>query len=124
MNTLRIWIPLLPPGINASYGVGNRKGKADMYKTNEALIWQRGAALIIGSEAARQNWADDSKYYEIVIKFSNWNMDADGPIKLVIDTVATKLGFNDKRILKQSSEKIKSEEKGVWIELKPYEQSV
>lgn len=90
-----------------------------MYKTAKALIWQQGAALIIGSEAGNQGWVDNSKYYELEIKFSNWNMDEDGPVKLVQDTIAEKLGFNDKRILRQCSEKIKSEDKGVWIELRP-----
>ncbi len=119
MSYLKIWIPLLPPGINESYGVVNRRGKADMYKTEKALIWQQGAALIIGAEAGRQGWVDDSRYYEIKITLQNSNHDEDASVKIVQDTVAEKLGFNDKRIMEQSSRKIQAEEKGVWIELRP-----
>lgn len=118
MSYLRIWVPILPPGINQSYGVVNRQGKGDMYKTQDALIWQAGAALIIGSEAAQQNWMDDSKFYEIKITLYNSRHDVDANLKIVLDTVAEKLGFNDKKIVEQSSKKIQSNEKGILIELK------
>lgn len=117
MSNLKIWIPLLPPSLNETYGVVNRAGKGDLYKNESALIWQTGAALIIGSEAAQQNWVDDSKFYGIKVTLQNSRTDVDASIKLIIDTIATKLGFNDNRILEQSSRKIKSEEKGVWVEL-------
>jgi Holliday junction resolvase RusA-like endonuclease len=105
LSILKITIKSCPPGINATYGVNTQSHKK-VYKSDQAVAWQNGAALIIGSEAGKQDWKDDSKYYEIEIIFQHPRLDVDAPVKLVIDTVATKLGFNDGRIIKQSSEKI------------------
>lgn len=111
---LKIWIPLLPPGINQTYRIGN----GHMYKSREANDWAADAAMVIGSAAV--DWVDESEYYEICIELHNDRHDVDAPIKLVIDTVAAKLGFNDNRIMKQCSEKKMSNEKGIMIELRPY----
>ena len=113
-----IFIPLNPPGINQTYGYGQGR----VYMTDVARSWSEGAAFIVGSEAGMQNWEDIFDYYQIFIKFNNWNLDVDAPIKLVIDTVTRKLGFDDKRILRQCSEKINSGEKGVWVTLENYEE--
>lgn len=121
MSTLKIFVPLLPPGLNQSYGIGKTdEDKGFLYKTSPASQWAEQAALIIGSEAGIQEWVDDAEYYEIIIKFSNFRQDVDAPLKLVIDTISQKLGFNDKRIMKQCSEKVKLDVPGVQIELNPY----
>jgi Holliday junction resolvase RusA-like endonuclease len=112
---LKIFLPNLPPGINQTYLIGNKH----LYKSEKARDWENQASLIIGSEAAVQDWVDDSDFYEVDIKLQNSNHDVDAYTKLVIDCLTQKLGFNDNRILKQCSEKIKADEKGVWIELKP-----
>lgn|SRR3990167_2748166 len=115
MSKLLIWIPLLPPGINETYLIGNKH----FYKSEKAKRWEEDAAYIIGSEA--QEWEDKSEWYGINITLCNSNYDVDSSIKIVIDTISRKLGFNDKRILKQCSEKVKSDEKGIMIELYPIE---
>lgn len=117
------FIPNLPPGLNQTYGVTSVGGKARMYKNPVALQWAEKASLVIGAKAGEIDWKDDSKEYEIIIQFNNWRMDTDGPVKLVQDTLATKLGFNDKKITKQSSERTKGGVPGVLIILKPYERT-
>lgn len=115
-----VYIPNNPPGLNQTYKVGRRGRKSNLYKAEEAIDWAAKAALIIGSEAAISGWKDVSKYYSIYIRFSSRH-DVDAPIKLIIDTLTSKLGFNDNRIKKQCSEKINYKEKeGVWISLEPY----
>lgn len=113
---MEIFIPLLPPGLNATYRISGSR----LYKSEEATAWENDAALIIGSEAARQEWADNSEFYQIEIKFSNWRQDVDAPVKLILDCISQKLGFNDKRIMKQCSEKVNLKEPGVLITLEPY----
>ena len=115
---LSIFIPLLPPGINQTYGIKiDKAGKPSMYKRPKAITWSVDASLIIGAKAAEVDF-EFSKYYEIYIEFNNWRMDVDAPIKLIIDTVSQKLGFDDKYILKQTSVKKKGGEKSVLIVLK------
>lgn len=115
-----IFIPLNPPGLNGTYQISSASGKAHMFKSSEANLWATQAALLIGAKAGEVDWKDDSQFYEISIKFTNLRQDSDAPIKLIIDTLSQKLGFNDKRIMKQCSEKVEGEIKGVLIELKPY----
>lgn len=113
-----VFIPVFSPGLNQTY----KTGRGRFYKSKEAKEWQAKAALIIGSAAAEQEWVDDSKYYEILIEFNHPRQDVDAPIKLIIDTVSQKLGFNDKKIKRQCSEDIKDlSESGVWITLQSYE---
>lgn len=114
MSSLKIWIPILPPGLNQTY----KTGKGHFYKSEEAKSWENDAALIIGSEAG--DWVDDSEFYEINLTLQNSRHDVDAYTKLVTDCLCHKIGINDNRILKQCSEKIISDKKGIWIELKPY----
>lgn len=93
-----------------------------MYKSQEANDWAAKAALIIGSEAGFSDWKDKEEFYNIEIIFSQLRCDVDGPVKLVIDTLSQKLGFNDNRIKKQSSEKFDLGYRGVWIILEPYQE--
>jgi Holliday junction resolvase RusA-like endonuclease len=117
-----VFVPVFPPGLNDTYRCGKGvDGKIVFYKTKEATEWQEKAALIVGSEAAIQEWEDDSKYYEIWIEFNNWRQDFDAPIKLVTDTISLKLGFNDKRIMWGHIGKVDSEQDGVLIKLMSYE---
>lgn len=118
MSILTVFIPTLPPGLNQTY----KTGKGNFYKSSEAKEWQAQASLIIGAEAGHQNWVDDSKFYEIELFIQNSRHDTDAFIKLVMDTLTQKLGFDDKRIKKIISEKITSTEKGLTIRLSPYEQ--
>lgn len=119
MANFSIHIPLDPPGINDTYKISSKSGKAEMYKSAEANLWSAQAALLIGAKAGESNWVDDSQHYELSIIFTNWRLDIDAPIKLVVDCLSQKLGFNDNRITKLTIEKNKSIGKGVYLELKP-----
>ncbi len=116
MAILTVFIPILPPGLNQTYKIGN----GNFYKSYEAKRWQAQAALIIGEAAGYQNWIDDSKFYELELTIQNSNHDTDAYIKLVMDTLTKKLGFNDKRILKIVVEKIVANKKGINIRLRNY----
>lgn len=120
MSTLTVKINSCPPGINSTYGI--KKGSKGLYKEDEATNWATKASYVIGSAAGNQGWEDQSKYYSIEIIFSHPRLDVDAPIKLVIDTVAQKLGFNDFRISKQYSEVIRSENESVTIILRGADQ--
>lgn len=120
----KVWIPLLPPSSNMTYQITSRSGKAVMYKSQEANDWAANAALIIGAEAGELGWEDDSAFYDLEVIFSKLRGDVDGPIKLLQDTLAIKLGFNDNRIKKQSSEKSDLGDPGVWIILEPHKEKV
>jgi Holliday junction resolvase RusA-like endonuclease len=97
------FIPISPPGINETYKITSQGG-VRMYKVTEANDWSAHAALIIGSEAAIQDFElTQEREWEIRILFSNWRQDVDAPVKLVIDTVAIKLGVDDRCFIEQSS---------------------
>lgn len=113
--TFECWIPLLPPGINETYGYGRGR----VYMTHKAQRWKRDAALIIGAEAGRIGWEDYGGKYEIEIVTYGSRMDVDAPVKLIIDTVTRKLGFDDSRVMHQSSDIIRDTEKeGVYVVLR------
>lgn len=124
MGTLIVKIDSCPPGINQTYGIkGDRgKGQKGLYKTPEATNWATKASYIIGNAAGNQGWEDQSKYYSIEIIFSHPLLDVDAPIKLIIDTVAQKLNFSDRRIVEQSSRKIVDDKESVTIILRDADQ--
>ena len=112
------WIPLLPPGINRTYG----KGRGRVYLTHEARAWSKGAALVIGAEAGKIGWKDYGGEYEIQITMYGSRLDVDAPVKLILDTVTRKLGFDDSHVIMQSSKTVRDTDKeGVMIVLKGME---
>ncbi|RJQ27299.1 hypothetical protein C4577_01655 [Candidatus Parcubacteria bacterium] len=117
---LKIFIPDLPPGLNESYGIYSVTNKAHMYKTAKATGWSEKASLIIGARAGEEGWEDIEEAYEIYMGICGSKADVDAPVKLIMDTVSKKLGFNDNKFYKQTSEKIKVGEVGLYIEIKPY----
>ena len=108
-------IPSLPPGINATY----KTGRGGFYKSAEAVLWQQKASYIIGAHANWMGWEDDAEFYKIYIEIRGSLADVDASVKLIIDTITQKLGFDDSRILEQSSKKVKSDEKGILVRLIP-----
>lgn len=121
MTDLIIEIPVIPIGLNDTYKVTSRSGKARIYKDPAAVDWQAKAALFIGTEAARQDWEYKKGGYSIRIELFNVKHDSDAFQKLVIDTVAEKLDFNDREIIEQSSIKINDPDKsGIKITLKEW----
>lgn len=111
--SFEIYIKENPPGINKTYKISNSR----MYKDDVAVKWQYDTALQIGAKAGTDNWTDKYKHYAIYIQFGNCKQDVDAPIKLVIDTLTQKLGFDDSRIIKQCSHKILGGKNGVIISL-------
>ncbi|MBU2177706.1 MAG: hypothetical protein KJ556_21650 [Gammaproteobacteria bacterium] len=99
-----VWIPFLPPGINQQYG---RSKIGRVYLKPGARVWKSHAAIVVGARAGLIDWKDCDKPFSIKIYVVGSKSDADAYIKTVIDTVCTKLGFDDKRIASQSSEKCK-----------------
>lgn len=119
---MRFVISPNPPGINETYKIGKNKktDKRFFYKSEVATAWAADAALQIGAQAGLQNWEDISDYYQISIIFTNFNLDVDAPLKLCLDVLSQKLGFNDNRIMKASIEKIISIKDEIIIDLEPY----
>lgn len=114
---LDIEIPLNPPGINSTY----RIGKKHLYKSSESKTWSDSASQIIKNAANLIGWEHkEGNLYKVYISFTNLRMDVDGPIKLVLDTLAQSLDFNDKIIQQVCIEKLKSEEPMTKIELRNY----
>lgn len=96
MNKFEVFIPVLPPGINDTYKPSKTKeGKPYIYKNPKAKKWQADAALLIGSAANVAEFVPSDRI-KIDITTQGANLDVDAPAKLVIDTIAEKLGFNDK----------------------------
>jgi Holliday junction resolvase RusA-like endonuclease len=96
---IEILIPHLPPGINQTYRIVKRNGKAGLAKTPAANRWDRDAALIVGAAAGRLDFEPDlAANYQIVIRWWGGKHDTDAHLKLVQDCVTRKLGFDDDQI--------------------------
>lgn len=107
---VRIDIPFLPPGINSNYGFGNRK----VYKTRETTDWSEKAGLIIGSTINASGWNyQEGREYGLVLIWSGTKLDVDAPVKVIMDTITRKIGFDDKHIKYVSSHKRESKEEGL-----------
>lgn len=97
-NTFEVFIPILPPGVNETYGV-NRSHKRPVFKKAEAVQWQDGAAKAIGAAAGEQGFIfGPEDTFAVRLEFHKSNYDVDAGVKITIDTLAQKLGFNDNRI--------------------------
>jgi hypothetical protein len=133
-GTLFVQLDALPPGINTQYGVGRgrerelpyltegRGGKPRIYLTEQAEKWAAQAALVIGARAGVTGWEHEHSNYGLLTVFSGTKMDVDAPIKLVIDTVTRKLGFDDRLIVEQASIRIAHEKESLLIVLYPCEE--
>jgi len=111
---MKLYYEIHPPGINATYKVTGSR----MYKSDIAVDWQTSAALAIGSKAGEIDWKDSHDYYGINIYTANKNMDVDATVKLVIDTIAQKLDFNDKRITEiHVYKELDKDYEGIFLEL-------
>lgn len=92
---LSVSVPL-PPGLNQTYKTTSNSGI--IYKDRKTVEWQNDAALLIGSAAGVQNFERDN-WYSVVLEFKSDRMDIDAPVKVVLDTLARKLNFNDRQII-------------------------
>lgn len=80
-----------PPGINATY----RSGRGRWYKTARARQWQQDALLLLRAAGIRTLPAG-SYWLALALTLCTVRLDADAPLKLVIDTVAEALGIDDR----------------------------
>lgn len=117
---LDVDIPLEPPGINQTYKITCVSGKARMYKSKKAKTWATDAALIIGS-GGRDFTFNIKSDYLVKIDFAAKGYDVDAPVKLILDTLCQKLGFNDKYIDELHIKKNNSIAIGIRVRL--YEQT-
>lgn len=116
---IKIWIPIVPPGINATYGV-NCKSRQKVYKTKEAKQWEKDAIMPIRSAANSVGFVVDPKKDKLIISIvmQGSGHDVDAPIKMIVDTVARTLCFDDKIVTNvHSSIDREHPERGVLIEV-------
>lgn len=120
-NSLSVYIPILPPGINATYKVSPFSGKK-IYKNATAVKWAEGAAHLIRNASSLQEWTDNCETYDLYMEIWGWRGDVDSHIKLVQDTVCQSLGFDDKRIRSVCSRKMDGAQSqpGISIKLNGY----
>ncbi len=113
-----VLIPFLPPGINAQYT--RHKYTRQVILTTKARRWKQDAALEIGARAGLLGWEASEGRYDIEILVGGSRSDADAYVKTVVDTVTQKLGFDDRRVRKVMSEKVKGKKlwaRYVWEEI-------
>ena len=117
----RLFIPVLPPGINQTYKVSKFGG---FYKSEAAKSWEREVRQHFELALDEQGFSDSSDYYQVEITWAGSRHDADAFMKITIDTLAFELGINDNRILDKHITKLTGiSEKGILLELRPYEQT-
>ena len=116
MDDLVVTIPVLPESTNVLLGI-TRTGQ--VYKTHAARAWAEEAALIIGAANQGRDWS--GYWLEVVFDIYMPNVawrDVDNCIKLALDTLAAKLGFDDRYILSVCANKWWSEKKRMVIKLR------
>ena len=116
MDELVVNIPTLPKSTNALLGI-TRTGH--VYKTSAARAWAEQAALIIGAANQGREWS--GYWLEVVFDVYMPNVawrDVDNCIKLALDTLAAKLGFDDRYVLSVSANKWWSEKRCMVIKLR------
>lgn len=117
----RVWIPIVPPGINKMYKVrcgDNRKGI--FYKSKEATDWIDSATMPIRTEANRVGFIVNPNFDKIIIRYwiKNTRHDVDAHVKIVQDTIAKTLGFDDRIVTNVYPNKVKdNNESGILIEV-------
>ena len=118
MDSFEVWIPALPISTNCAYKIRRSR----MYISAEGKHWAEKAALIIGAKHGRnpQEWRNKELRVSLVF-FDNHPLcwDVDGRIKITLDTLASKLGFDDRYIMELDAKKQKGPE-GVLIRLEEY----
>jgi hypothetical protein len=117
-QSFKVFIPVMPPGINETYGV-NCKSKRKVYKTPVAKQWQVDAIMPIRTAAnIAEFFIDKDDKLSIYITIFGSKYDVDAPIKLIIDTIADTLDFNDKIVSNVESRIIRQTERdGVMIDV-------
>lgn len=113
-----VWIPTLPPTTNTAY----RISRSRMYISKEGNDWAEKAALVIGTKHSKDPY--EWKGRDLQVSFTFYGIhplrwDVDGRIKLALDTLAAKLGFDDRNVWQVYARKQKGPE-GVRIILEEY----
>ena len=117
----QVYIPLVPPGINRMYKVSCVKGKGHFRKSKEAKDWIEAAIMPIRSAANQQGFIVNPRTDRIIVRYWIYNTrhDVDAHVKIVQDTVADTLGFNDRTVIDIKPDRIKTEDgnRGILIEV-------
>lgn len=84
----------LPPALNATYKIGNRR----MYKSQEATDWEHDAYFIIQKEKRHQKAYTGSVEFSMEM-FLKRDRDCDSSLKLILDTLQkTQVLENDNQV--------------------------
>ena len=118
-SPIRFKIPMLPTSMNKLYGVNYRLHS--IYLTNEARYWKSKAKLFIPSFSINQH----SKVYINIDVMSDWyfkngnikKQDVQNFVKVVVDAISEKCGFDDSRVWSFSANKYQSTEQCVWVSM-------
>ena len=109
--TLKTWkIPLLPTSMNKLYAINYRT--RSVYMTHEARTFKSQMKMFISAYPVSIN---DKLSFSLDV-YTNWyhgngnlkKSDIQNLIKVVVDSVAERLGFNDAQVFSFSANKIQS----------------
>ena len=112
-------IPLLPVSMNKLYAINYRTKQ--VYMTPEARTWKTQAKMFVSPFAVAKN---DKLSLKLDINcdwyFKNGNpkrSDIQNLIKVVVDMLSERLGFDDSQVWSFTANKIQSSENFCWLEL-------
>jgi Holliday junction resolvase RusA-like endonuclease len=91
---------------NNAYPTNRSTGKR--YLTEEGLRYKRTVAFLANNAAYAQGWQmerDDWIEFDMLVFYEANRQDADGVIKLPLDSIAKAFGFNDNRVIDARSRK-------------------
>lgn len=122
-KSIRFVLPNLPPSMNVLYQPTFRAGRMTGMKMQDgARRWQQSVMLLIPRftvEAGATLQIDMAFYFD----WSKRRFDCANLTKLILDTVAAKLGFNDKIVRHGSWRSVNSKKEYVEVRLSLIEAS-
>jgi hypothetical protein len=96
---LSVYTPIVPPGINNSYGLNTRVKPPKMYLTKPAKTWKADFTNLTLNAKNYSDWSfDKTKDYVFSILWWGTKHDNDAHTKLVQDAFCKGAGFDDKHI--------------------------
>jgi hypothetical protein len=110
-KALIVFTPVLPPGINDTYGHG-RAGQ--VYKKDYAKVWEQQFKLLTINKVNFQEWKDTADRYVIKVYWWGGGHDADAHLKLAQDAFTRACGFDDRKIKIARIEKLDLDEVS-WV---------
>lgn len=112
-------IPLLPPSMNKLYAINYRT--KSVYMTPEARTFKSQMKMFITPFEVKRSDKLDMKldvYSNFYCKNGNIKRsDIHNLIKVVVDALSERLGFDDSQVFSFTANKIQSDESFMWLEL-------